>query len=98
MSDLFACLEFFWKLEAAREIPFRLNGFDDSREADVGVDLVSQLSGQAKEWRADLIGGCTGKVVSGKCGEWQWTYTSDMAVLSSSAVDGVAILRVWGGI
>ena len=32
-----------------------MNGFDDSREADVGVDLVSQLSRQAKEWRVELV-------------------------------------------
>jgi len=80
VSDLFARLEFFWKLEAASERPFRLSDFDDSREADVGIDLVSQLSGQAKEWRGELIGGCAGNVVSGKYGEWRWTYILAMAL------------------
>ena len=68
MSNLFARLQLCWKLEAASERPFRLNGFDGSREADVGVDLVSQLSGQTKEWRVYLIGGCAGNIVSGSAG------------------------------
>ena len=80
MTDLLARLELFWNLEAACERPCRLNGFNDSREADVGVDLVSQLSGQTKEWRVYLVGGCTGKVVSGKCGEWRLTYILDMTL------------------
>ena len=68
MTDLFARLELFWNLEAARERVFRLNGFNDSREADVGVDLVSQLSGQAKERGGQLISGCARNIVSESAG------------------------------
>ena len=80
MSDLFARLEFSWELEAALERSFRLNGFNDSGEADVGVDLVSQLSGQAKKWRGELIRRCAWDIVSEKRGEWRWTYTLDMTL------------------
>jgi len=55
VSDLFARLEFSWELEAACERPFSLNGFDDSREADVGIDLVSQLSGQTEKRRLEMV-------------------------------------------
>ena len=80
MSNLFARLQLCWNLEAALERLFRLNGFDDSREADVGVYLVSQLSGQTKEWGGELIGGCAGNIVSCSCGEWRWTYMLDMTL------------------
>ena len=55
MSDLFAGLKLFWKLEPEPERLFRLNGFDDSRETDVSVDLVAQLSGQAEKRRLELV-------------------------------------------